>query len=874
MKKSRMHPPKIAEKIIHILIDETTGYTALGDYEEAFHEIRKKHSYIYAALRYWLIIPCLIPAFFFDSFLWSLIMLNNCLKITLRNLNRHKTYSSINIAGLTVGIACFILILFYVQYEFNYEKHNPNVESVYYVNVEHRRGDDVYRVGASPFPLAAALSQEIPDIETFTRVNFMSRRIVAYEDNQFYETNMALTDPGVFDIFGIDVLQGEKNKALNEPFTAAITEQIANKYFGDSDPIGKTLLLDNENAVMVKSVIKDHPLNTNFNPDIIISFETIRAMFGNRPFENWLSNSIDSYVMGVEGHSPIELDKKINQVFRNNILEDDDRVLVLERLDKIHLYSDTMGNGDIRHVQIFLTIGFLIILTACINFMNLSTARSSKRSKEVGLRKVVGANRRQLILQFMGESYIYTIFSMVLALLISASLLPLLKNLTGQSLEFGQLFQTWIILTLLGILLLVGFLAGSYPAIFLSAFQPGKVIKAMHQTGRRGTLFRLILVVTQFTISIILIVATFVLGKQVHYMRTRSLGFKQDQIIVLRNRVGGGDGDIEPIRQALLRNPRIESVCGSWMLPSRIGAYNEVTWEGASSDKEVIPIIQNGVTYDFFQTYEIDVIQGREFSREFPSDIQRGSRDSENAGSVIINETAVQRFGWTEPIGKKIIQVFGELRIVYTVIGVVKDFHFATLDQPIMPLKIFLTPQNTGYISIKVQSEDVSQTLQEVESAWNQFKPNVPMSHFFFNSLFAQRYENEERLRTLTGYFSLLVVFISCLGLLGLASFASEQRTKEVGVRKVLGATSTGLVLLLSNEFSRLILLANLIALPSAYYIVYQWLQGFAYRITLQNHWHVFLFAGAMALGIAWVTVAIQATKAAIRNPVESLRYE
>jgi len=574
-----------------------------------------------------------------------------------------------------------------------------------------------------------------------------------------------------------------------------------------------------------------------------------------------------------EEHSMKETETKIQEVLRRHVREDDDRVLYLDQLKRMHLFSNADPTGNINSLYILLAVGGLILLVACINFMNLSTARSSNRAKEVGLRKVVGAARQQLIRQFIGESLIYAAVSTILAFVLSLTFLPVLNSLTGQFVETGNLFKVEILAGLAGIFLLVGFLSGSYPALFLSAFQPAGVLKGALTSGTRGVLFRKVLVVSQFAISIILIISTMVFGRQLHFLLNKPLGFKKDQVVVIRNDRNSVSKDLQPLKSALLGNPNIGGVTGSLMLPSSIGMYNEVTWEGAVNE-ETIAIMHNRVDYDFLDTYEIELIAGRNFSPEFPSDTRSSEQSPDASRSIILNQEAVRRFGWEEPVGKKVIQTFGVQRFNFTVIGVIKDFHFSSLRESIQPLKLFLSTRNNRYVSVKIQSEDLTEHLKFVEDTWTRIFPNTPFDYFFFDQVFERRYQSEASLRRLFEYFSGLAVFIGCLGLLGLAAYSAERRTKEIGIRKVLGASPPQIVMLLSKEFSRWVLAANLIAWPAAYLAMHFWLNGFAYRISLNHQLVFFVLAGASALGIALLAVSFQAVKAALADPVRALKYE
>jgi ABC-type antimicrobial peptide transport system permease subunit len=541
----------------------------------------------------------------------------------------------------------------------------------------------------------------------------------------------------------------------------------------------------------------------------------------------------------------------------------------------MHLFSDTQATGNINSLYILLAVGALILLVACINFMNLATARSAKRAREVGLRKVVGAARRQLIVQFIGESLIYTAISMILALVLVYAFLPALNSLTEQVVEFADLMQTHILAGMMGMFLLVGFVSGSYPALFLSAVQPTKILRSTFEAGTKGVLFRKILVVAQFAISIILIISTMIFARQLDFLMNTSLGFQKDGILAIRNDRSTYRRSLQPLKSELLSDPRILGVTGSMMLPSSIGMYNSVTWEGATENQE-ISIMHNRVDYDFLDTFEIHLAAGRNFSPEFPMDTSEGSDESvaANSRSILINEEAARQFGWKDPIGKKVIQVFGAERYFYTVVGVIKDFHFSSLRESIQPLKLFLSTDNNRYVSVKIPLEGVNETLKFVEGTWKRIYPDVPFDYFFLDRVFERTYQSEASLKRLFEYFSGLAVFIGCLGLLGLASYAAERRSKEIGIRKVLGASSPQIVMLLSKEFTRWVIVANVLAWPAAYFAMRSWLGGYAYRINLNAQLGFFILAGVMALAIALLTVAFQAIKAALTDPVKTINCE
>ena len=874
-KKQSVSPPRIPQWILSRLLPRDDEPYLSGDFDEIYSFVYEDKGRLSADIWYWKQMVVSLPQILIHPFIWSVIMFKNYLKMTLRNLKKHKGYSFLNIAGLSVGMACFILVLLFVQYEFRYEKHHINAERIYRLIVEQNLGDRVFRANSSPVPLAETLARDLPEVEEFTRMFPTGRILVSYGDRHLYEDGMSLVDPGVLKMFSFPLIKGDPDTVLAHKHSAVITEEIAEKYFGREDPIGKTLSLDFavKTDITVTGVIRNHPRTTDIAPEILVPVKTIEDLMPNSDqfFQNWISQQIQSYIMLPDDHSVPDMEQKIMGVFSRHIRDDDRRELKLEQLARSHLYSLGDEPGLIRTLTIFLACGILVLVVACINFMNLSTARSANRAKEVGLRKVVGAGRRQLIRQFMGESLVYALISMAFAVVLALAVIPVLNQLTGQFVRPSDLGSSSIILVLLGATVFTGLASGSYPALLLSGLQPSSILRGRLTRGAKGSLFRKILVVAQFSISIILIICTMVIGRQLSFIHSKDLGFQKEQIVVVRNRSGEPATNLEPLRTALMQNPRILGVAGSLQLPSSIGMYNNVTWEGAK-EGEKIELIHNTVDYDFLDTYGITLLKGRNFSPEFPSDVR--SSDPQYSGAVILNEEAVRRFGWSDPLGKKVIQTYGDQRRNFTVIGVINDFHFQSLRQAIEPMNLFLSAENNGYVSIKLQGEDIPGTLAFIEKTWKRLYPELPIEHFFLDSMLERRYRSEERQRELFGYLSGLAVFIACLGLFGLAAYAAEKRTKEIGIRKVLGASTSALVALLSREFIFWVLAANLLAWPVAFLAMDRWLQGFAYRIGLFSQIGWFVLAALLSLGIALITVGFQAVKAALADPVRSLRYE
>ncbi len=875
MEEKFQHPPRLPRWILSRFLPKSENTYLTGDFDEIYNSVLERHGRAAACRWYWIQLVYWIPIIFFHSIRWSMTMFKNYLKITFRNLTRQKGYTFINIAGLSVGIACALLIILAVQYEFKYEGHHKNASRIYRINVAHKQLERTFRSTYSPVPLAPAMCDEVPEVTHFARIAEFRQVPVAYENRKYYEDGVRFVDPGILQMFTFPLVAGDNVTALEEIDSVVITEDMATKYFGNEDPLGRTLVLLNAISLKVTGVMKNHPGYTNIRPDFLVPIEKIRTLAGDEFFQNWLSQQLASYIMLADGHSVGDVEAKIQDAFNRHVREDDGRVLSLDQLRRMHLFSDTQPTGNISSLYILLAVGGLIILVACINFMNLATARSAKRTKEVGLRKVVGAARRQLIRQFIGESMIYTAISMVFAFVLVHAFLPALNRLTGQSVAFGDIFQTIILAGLAGIYTVVGFLSGSYPALFLSAVRPTNILRGTFETGTHGVLFRKILVVAQFSISIILIISTMIFGQQVNFLLNTPLGFTKDGIVIIRNDRSTFHRDLRPLKTELSSDPRILGVTGSLSHPSSIGMYNTVTWEGATENQE-ISINHNRVDYDFLDTYGIELIAGRKFSPEFPTDKVSDSDQSseENPRSIIINQEAARQFGWEDPIGKKVIEVYGEERNYNTVIGVIKDFHFNSLRQSIPPLKLFLSTDNNRYVSVKIRMEGLNETIRFIEQAWNRIFPEAPFDYFFLDQVLEQRYRTEASMKQLFAYFSALAVFIGCLGLLGLASYAAERRSKEIGIRKVLGASSSQIVMLLSKEFTQWVILANVFAWPVAYFAMRSWLGRFAYRISLNAHLGFFVLAGTIALAIAMLTVAFQAIKAALSDPVKTLKYE
>jgi putative ABC transport system permease protein len=783
-------------------------------------------------------------------------MLKNYLKMTLRNLRKHKGYSFINITGLAVGMASTILILLWVQDELSFDRFHRNANRIYRVTdyEKYSNGEEV-TFSMNPPALASALKDEYPEIVEAARIRRLSNAVIQYGDKRFSEDGILFADPSFLKIFSFPLVNGNEENALINPQSVVITEKMALKYFGDEHPVGKIIRVDNRLNFLITGVMKDLPTNSHLEFGFVVSFETIKE-FG-FPIEGWNSFAHTIYVLLAKRSDYRQVGKKIAGLIKTK-QEDAIVTLSLQPLLDIHLRSGNMwgigGTGDIRYVYIFTVIAGFILLLACINFMNLTTARASNRAKEVGLRKVVGADRKDLIKQFFGESILFAFLSLLIAVILVVEALPFYNTLSGKDLGLDIQNNQIIVILLVGITIITGLVSGSYPALFLSAFKPVSVLKGVLKSGSKSSFMRKILVSFQFSLTIVLIIGTIVINRQLHFIKVQRLGFDKDQVLCLKL-PGKLNQKIDLVCTELLKNQKVVDISAVSSPPAQIRRSTIISeWEGNQTGEQFLMYMLSA-DFDFLNTMEIAMAEGRYFSRKFPADTSTG---------IVVNETAVRAMKMENPIGKKLLD--------QNIIGVVKDFHFASLHSRIGPLVIYYNPNEIQNLLIKVKPDDFSQTIKSIEHAWNRVVPGFPFEYSFLDEQIDRLYQAEQRVGKIINTFSILALFIACLGLFGMASFTAEQRTKEVGIRKVHGATVPGIVMLLSREFTRYVLFANIAAWPIAYYAMNKWLQDFAYRIDL-TIWP-FLLAGLAAFIIALLTVSWQAIRAAMASPVESLRYE
>ncbi len=810
-------------------------------------------------------------------------MFKNYFKIMLRNIAKYKGYSVINIAGLAIGMACCILILLWVKDEISYDRYHEKANRIYRLAFSGNIGGSEYRTAAVAAPTASALINDFPEVEQATRLYVPYRqadRFIRYEDKTFKETKIAFADANFFDIFTIHLTDGSPKEALANPNSIIISELMATKYFSDEDPLGKIIGMDDVADFKVTGVFKTIPSNSHFHFDFIASLSSLEESrdpwwLNNLAFRTYilLRGGVDYNVL--EAKFPNMIKKYITPMFKQLYGEDHGDLTEigmrlkysLQPLREIHLHSNLLmefePNGDIRYIYVFSSIALFILLIACVNFMNLSTARSANRVKEVGIRKVVGSAHWQLILQFLMESTFLSLVALAIALLLVNFVIPYFNYLSGKELTFFDLTNKTIFSSLFIIMIAVGFIAGSYPAFFLSSFKPISVLKNKFFKASGSLNLRNVLVLFQFAISIILIFGTVIILQQLHYIENKKLGFNKEQVLIIHDTRTLGS-KVHTFKQELLQNPQVVSVSVTGFLP----VTSERLTDGMHPDgiyRENGTLIQRWlVDFDYIKTMGMEIIQGRNFSTSFRSD----------STAVIINESAVKHFGWDNPIGKRIGDYTAPPNAViqdWTVIGVVKDFHYESLRNQIAPLGLFIS-SSTNMVSIRLNIKDFSKTIQWIKEKWQRFTHGQPFEYSFLDDRFEQMYLNESKLGKIFGIFTVLAIFIGCMGLFGLTVYSAEKRTKEIGIRKVLGASISEMVVLLAKEYTKWILLANLFALPIAHYAMNKWLQNFAYRIAIS--WWMFFLAGMLALGIALLTVSYQSIKAALANPVESLRYE
>lgn len=810
-------------------------------------------------------------------------MFKNFLKVALRNLWKNKAFSAINIAGLSVGLAVCLLIVLYVKDELSYDKYNAHSENIYRIDADISFNGTQFTSAASQAPLAPTLMKDYPQIVQYVRLRNFGDILVRKDNQNIPNHNAVFADSTFFQVFSIPMIKGNRLTALNEPNSIVIDETTAKKYFNSTDVVGKTLYVDNSVNCKITGVIKDIPPQSHFH------FSFIRPMHDTYHDDqaDWLSNNYASYVLVRPGVTKVSLQNAVDATINNYLVKQLDQFLHMNANDlkksgnhfiypvmpltDIHLHSNKSyefeANGNITYVYIFSIIAIFILLIACVNFMNLSTARSANRAKEVGIRKVAGSSRSSLVTQFLTESVLTSFLSLVIAIGIATLLLPLFNQLAGKQMNVWTLFSTWLLPVLIALIVVVGCVAGSYPAFYLSSFQPVQVLKGSIAKGFKSSWLRSGLVVFQFFISISLIIGTIVIYNQLTYIRSREIGYNRDQVLVINNTYAL-DKKIKSFRQDMLKISGVQNAAIAGNLPVET-SYSQNGWfkDPTLDAKQVNILTDFNADQNYIPTLGMQMTSGRNFSTDFPTD----------SSAVIINETAEKLLGFKNPLNETLYRPSGYASNgafaskPFHIIGVVKDFNFNSMHDKVGPLIIELS-ENYGRIAMRINTKNIPALISEVEKKWNSMGPGQPFSYTFLDADFNKIYNAEQRTGKLFITFAIFAIFIACLGLFGLVTYAAEQRVKEIGVRKVLGASVGEIVAMISKDFVKLVLIAFVIAFPVAWLMMNKWLQSFAYRINIS--WWVFALAGLLTIAIALITVSFQAIKAALANPTSSLRSE
>ena len=797
----------------------------------------------------------------------------------MRNLWKNKGYSAINNLGLAIGLATCLLILIYVMDELSYDKFYKKADRIYRVDADINFGGTHWILAVAPDPLAATLKKDFPQVEEAARFRDYGGIRIKKGNENLQENKVIFVDSTLFNVFSLPFIAGDPKTALTDPLSVVITEKMAKKYFNTTDAVGKTLVVNDTSNRKVTAVIKNIPSQSHFNFDFFLPLRSEESRSG-----NWLSNNFNTYIVLKEGADPKKLESQFDAVINKYLAPQALQVFhatmeefkktgghvyySLMPLTQIHLHSSKTAelgaNGSMQYVYIFSAIATFILLIACVNFMNLSTARSSNRAKEVGVRKVLGSSKQNLINQFLTESVLISFIALILAIGIAKLLLPYFNQVSGKQIDIGLFSRPWLLPVLLLLVLVVGVLAGSYPSFYLSSFQPVTVLKGKIAGGFKRSWLRSSLVVFQFAISIILIVGTVVIYSQLNFIRNRKLGFDREHILVIQNCYPLGK-QAKTFRNELFNIRGVEGATMSGFLPTSDYRSDSPLFPDATLDQKSAVAMQTWyVDENYIPTLKMQMLKGRNFSADMPTD----------SSAIILNEAATKLLPFDDPLDKTLYyltNINSRATKTYHVIGIVKNFNFNSLREQVSPMGLFYTEER-GKIAVRFKSADVFSLISAVENKWKSIAPNQPFSYSFMDEDFNNIYRAEQRIGKIAISFSILAILIACLGLFGLVTYAAEQRTKEIGIRKVLGASVANIVNMLSKDFMKLVFIAMLIAFPLGWYFMNKWLQDFAYRISID--WKIFLIAGLTAILIAILTVSAQAVKAALANPVNNLRTE
>ncbi len=861
MKKDKNKPPVLGKKLLKWALPSSERESITGDYEELYVDLSETKGFHYARIWYWLQVIRSLWTVFTFSINWNFIMLRNYMKIAFRTMIKQRVYSFINITGLAIGIAGSTLLAMWVVDELSYDRFFKDSDNIYRIITVNKNSNKVSNIARSAPPVAPAIKKEIPEILNSTRYFDNEQDFVIKYDNKSYSGIRAgAADPDFFGVFSYNILKGNPETALTDLNSIILTEDLSRKIFGEEDPLGKTVNMFSRD-IKVTGIMQDVPVNSHLRFDCIYPMIFWRE-FG-IPFDDWKNPIFNTYVLLNDNSASGEINRKINECIKTHepgITSS----LYLQPLERIHLFSnfqwDIKGHGDIKYVYIISAMSLFILLIACINYINLTTARAGIRSREIGMRKVVGAQRKNIVYQFLGESVFLSFLAVVFAAFLILYSLQEFNELSGKNFSLSFFGSFYFITGLICITLLTGLVSGIYPALYISHFQPAAIFKRLLHTGKtgsKGTLFRKILVVTQFTITISLIVCAAVVYFQLNFIMHKDLGYDREHLVYFNSGVRDFKSRWKPVKSEFLKNPDIFNATLVANIPTKVfNGTNDINWEGRVSENNTV-IHEQNVGYDFINTFKMKIVQGRFFSKEYASD---------STMAYVVNEEAVKVMGMKNPVGKQ----FSLRGRAGRIIGVIKNFHHGSLHTAIEPVALRIGHRYK--ICLRINDKNIPETIKYITGIYKSFNPDAPLQYYFFNETIDSFYKSEQRISLIFKYFTVISIFIACIGLFGLTSFMIEQRTKEIGIRKVLGASSTGIVLLMSREFTGSIILANLIAWPAAWYTMNKWLGNFAYKI--DPGISIFLLSGLSAFLIAFITICFQAVKAARSNPVNALKYE
>lgn len=801
-------------------------------------------------------------------------MLANYFIIALRNLIRQKGYSFINIFGLSLGISAAMFIFIWVSDEISMNRFHENIDRIYRVEQDQDYNGDIYHVNVTPFPAGEGWKKEIPEIETTVRATQTGALLMKFGEKAFYENGIACVDSTFLNVFSFPLVKGDPATVLREPYSLVLTPEMALKYFGKDDPIGKVIVVDNKYNFTVTGLLQKLPVNNSFRFDFLVPFDFTRIT--GAYVDHWGSNNILTFAMLHKEADPGPVDSKLTESVKNNIDFTGSGIdrsqfktkFMLAPFKKMYLHEYFgFGHpaGRIQRVIIFSIIGIFILLIAAINYMNLSTARSSRRSREIGLRKAFGSQRRQLVTQFFGESLVTSIAAMVISILMIGLLMEPFRMVSGKQVSPDILISGNFIFGIVGMMLFTAFIAGIYPSLYLSGFKPMAVLTGDPSDSKGKGRLRKILVILQFSISIFLISSTLVIFRQINYMQSRDLGYNQKDILYVRL-FGDLNTRYPAIKQAIKGNPDVLTVSAGGHLPMNIGSNSgRITWDG--KDPELNPLVNiSRVDYDYTDLIQVPVISGRGFSEEFPSDMYNAEKST---GSMLINESLARIIGRDDIIGMNI----SFTGVTGPVVGIIRDFHFLSLRTEIPPLVLFLFPESRmRYMMIRLRPGDRGPMIDKLRTNWNSVLPGYPFDYSFIEDDYDEVYQNESRSGKLMAYFTIIAIIIACLGLIGLSGYLAEKRTREIAVRKTFGSSNGKIVLSMITQFTQLVLIGIVIAIPFTWYYLDQWLKDYAYRAALT--WWVFAVPALVALALATLMVAYQAYKASRTNPAVSLRHQ